>query len=135
MGDLFLELPMPRRRQRKCRHCGQLYQPDPRSDRRQRYCSQPACRQASKADSQARWLASPKGQGYFRGQVNVQRVKAWRKAHPGYWRRRRKTSGALQDAPRALQDDCPPQPLVPPEDTSTLIDGALQDVSRAQGLL
>jgi hypothetical protein len=123
---------MPLRRQRKCRHCGQLYQPDPRSGARQRYCSQPACRKASKADSQARWLASPKGRGYFRGRANVQRVKTWRKANPGYWRRARKPPGVLQDAPSALQDSCPPQALVPPEDTTTLTDGALQDVMRTQ---
>ena len=83
MGTLICESPMTRRRQRKCRHCGQLYEPDPRNGRRQRYCSQPACRQASKAASQARWRASPKGRDYFRGSANVLRVQAWRKAHPG----------------------------------------------------
>ena len=81
---------MTRCRRRKCRHCGQLYEPDPRNRYHQRYCSQPACRQASKAASQRRWRASPKGRDYFRGSANVLRVQAWRKAHPGYWRKRRK---------------------------------------------
>ncbi len=48
---------MTKRRRRKCRNCGQLYRPDPRNLRHQRYCSQPACRRASKAASQRRWLA------------------------------------------------------------------------------
>ncbi len=37
----------------------------------------------------------PKGQGYFRGLANRQRVKAWQRAHPGYWRKRRQKSRAL----------------------------------------
>jgi len=87
---------MPRPRRRKCRHCGQLYEPDPRNCHHQKYCSQPDCRKASKAASQKRWRASDKGRDYFRGPANALRVKAWRKAHPGYWQRPRKTSGALQ---------------------------------------
>jgi len=132
MGGLILEPPMSRRRQHKCRHCGQLYQPDPRNVRRQRYCAQPACRQASKAASQARWRASPKGRGYFRGRANVLRVQAWRKAHPGYWRRRPKASQSpdapSRDPPKrscALQEDCPPQALVPLADTPDMVPGAL----------
>ena len=118
---------MPRCRQRKCGHCGQLYEPDPRNGYHQRYCSQPACRQASKTASQRRWRASPKGRDYFCGSANVLRVHAWRKAHPGYWRRRRKK-------PSALQDHCLPQALVPPKDKPSLTPGALQDVIQTQGL-
>jgi len=57
----------------------------------------PSCRAASKAASQARWLAAPENQDYFRGPVNVARVKAWRSRHPGYWRKRRRIQVALQD--------------------------------------
>ena len=46
-------------RRRKCRHCKQLYEPDPRNCYHQRYCAQPACRQASKATSQQRWTTEP----------------------------------------------------------------------------
>jgi len=88
---------MKLRRRRKCRHCGQLYRPDQRNVRRQKYCSQAACRQASKAVSQRRWLRSPKGRDYFTGSTNVLRVQLWRKAHQGYWRRRCQKSAALQD--------------------------------------
>ncbi len=47
---------MKQHRSRKCRHCLDLFDPDTRNLRHQRYCSKPACRKASKADSQRRWL-------------------------------------------------------------------------------
>ena len=84
---------------RKCKHCQTFFDPDPRSVGRQRYCPQPACRQASKAASQYRWLHKPTNRDYFTGPTQVERVRQWRKAHPGYWRRQ----GSR--APQALQDD------------------------------
>jgi len=119
---------MSRTRRRKCRHCGQLYEPDPRDRYHQRYCSQPACRQASKTVSQQCWRASPKGRDYFQGHANQLRVQAWRKAHPGSWRKRRQK-------PRALQDHCPLQVLIPTTDKATLARCALQDIIRMQGLV
>ena len=82
---------------RKCKCCHKLFRPDPRNRHHQRYCAAPSCRAASKAASQARWLAAPENQDYFRGPVNVARVKEWRSRHPGYWRKRRSTRAALQD--------------------------------------
>jgi len=76
--------------QRKCSHCNQFFAPDPRQRQRQRYCAAPACRQASKAASQARWLGRPEHRDQFRGWENVQRVQAWRAANPGYGRRRKR---------------------------------------------
>ena len=75
---------------RKCKCCHKLFRPDPRNRHHQRYCAAPSCRAASKAASQARWLAAPENQDYFRGPVNVARVKAWRSRNPGYWRNRRR---------------------------------------------
>ena len=43
---------------RKCKCCLKLFRPDPRNRRHQHYCSALACRAASKAASQARWLAN-----------------------------------------------------------------------------
>jgi hypothetical protein len=70
-----------------------------------RYCSQPACRKASKKASQALWLNKPENRDYFCGKDHVDRVRQWRKAHPGYWRRKkgRKGGGPLQDI-ATLQD-------------------------------
>ena len=67
---------MSTRTRRKCRHCGQLFRPDPRNVRHQRYCSAPACRRASKAASQRRWLAKAANRDYFRGPEHVARVRA-----------------------------------------------------------
>jgi hypothetical protein len=82
---------------RKCPHCGQLFLPDARNFRWQRYCTKPPCRKASKADSQQRWLQKPENRDYFRGPEHVARVQRWRAAHPGYWRRPKGQLVALQD--------------------------------------
>src|SRR6516164_8526404 len=82
---------------RKCKCCLKLFRPDPRNRRHQCYCSAPACRAASKAASQARWLAKPENQSYFHGPVNVARVRAWRSRHPGYWRKGRRVGIPLQE--------------------------------------
>jgi len=74
-----------------------LFTPDYRNRWHQKFCPEPACRQASKAQSQRRWLQKPANRQYFRDPENVQRVQAWRKAHPGYWKRAKKTAPALQD--------------------------------------
>ena len=88
---------MGRGDRRKCKCCRKLFRPAPRNRRHQRYCSAPVCRAASKAASQARWLAKPENQDDFRGPVNVARVQLWRSRHPGYGRGIRRTAAALQD--------------------------------------
>lgn len=88
---------MARGIRRKCKHCLKLFRPDPRNHRHQRYCSIPACRRASKAASQARWLAAPENQDYFHYPEHAARVKAWRSRHPGYWRKGSSTRTALQE--------------------------------------
>ena len=86
---------------RKCKCCRKLFRPDPRNRRHQYYCSAPTCRAASKAASQARWLAQPENRNYFRGPVHVARVQAWRSRHPGYWRKGQDIDPALQDVSTA----------------------------------
>ena len=83
--------------QRKCMSCGEFFIPDHRSGERQRYCSAAECRHASKAASQAAWLARPANHDYFSGPVHVARVQSWRAAHPGYSRGKTRPSQALQD--------------------------------------
>ena len=78
---------------RNCRSCGDLFPPDHRNCRKQKYCSKPECRKASKAASQKRWLGKA-NRSYFRGPENVDRVREWRKAHPGYSGKKKE---ALQD--------------------------------------
>ncbi len=118
--------PMKQHRRRKCRHCEELFHPDPRNRRHQHYCSKPACRRASKAASQRRWLSKAANRDYFRGAVNVERVRAWRADHPGYWKR----TGA-QTAP-ALQEDSLAQGLENKAKAGDLAAPALQDLLTAQ---
>jgi hypothetical protein len=110
---------------RKCNCCRKLFRPDPRNRRHQRYCAAPACKVASKAASQARWLAAPENQDYFRGPVNVARVQAWRSGHPGYWRKGRRAEPALQDVSMA-------QPIGSAVETATPARSPLQEALIAQ---
>lgn len=91
--------------QRKCLSCGHFFDPDRRNRERQRYCSAAPCRHASKAASQAHWLAEPANAKYHSGPLQVARVKAWRAANPGYGAGRRRSKLALQDALIAQSDD------------------------------
>jgi len=84
--------------QRKCLCCDQYFYPDHRNRDRQRFCSSTACRRASKAASQAAWLAQPENSGYFGDPVHVARVQAWRAAHPGYGSGKPRRPPALQDS-------------------------------------
>jgi hypothetical protein len=86
-------------RKRKCKKCYEYFLPDPHNIKKQRYCSKPDCRKASKAAAQARWLAQKDNRNYFRSPENVMRVQAWRAQHPGYWRKGTKSNNALQDHP------------------------------------
>ena len=120
---------MTRVGQRKCRHCGAWFRPDPRNARHQRYCSEPACRLASKAASQRQWLAKPENQDYFRGPEAVARVRRWRAEHPGYWRRVRQNAENSADA---LQEDCRAQTLATQGSPADSGGVALQEVLSAQ---
>jgi hypothetical protein len=103
-----------------------LFEPDARNAKRQKCCPKEACRAALKAARQRRWLEKPHNRDYFRGPVHVERVRAWRIAHPGYWRRGEPRAGALQDAHGA-------QAVEGTQDFSTPSTRALQDALRLQG--
>jgi hypothetical protein len=116
---------MARGIRRKCKHCLKLFRPDPRNHHHQRYCSAPACRAASKAASQARWLAVPENQSYFHDPVHVARVKAWRSRHPGYWRKGRSARTALQEVLIS-------QPIGSARKTAKIVLPPLQELLSAQ---
>jgi hypothetical protein len=130
--------------QRKCQYCKEFYVPDRRNLHHQSYCSKPACRKQSKAESQRRWLEKPDNHNYFSGSQNSQRVNEWRKRHPGYWRKKKSLAqGPLQEVcraqvpdsqgltkeglPYALQDLFLMQPAVIVGLISTMTGSALQD--------
>jgi hypothetical protein len=110
-------------------HCGELFHPDARNTYHQRYCGKAECRRASKAASQHRWLGKAANQDYFRGPDNVERVRAWRAAHPGYGRRK----GALGAA--ALQDDCAAQVIEKTRESEVFAQTTLQDLFSAQPIV
>ena len=116
---------MARGRRRKCKCCRSLFVPDPRNLRHQGYCLQPRCRAASKAASQARWLAKPENQDYFRGPDHVARVKDWRARHPGYWRKASRPPTAFKDVSIA-------QLLASKGKTGDVVRSPLQDLLTAQ---
>jgi len=113
-------------RRRKCRHCKQLFVPDPRNRYHQRFCSQPACQQARKAAQQRVWSQRPANRDYWRGPEEVERVRQWRRTHPGYWKRGpKRTSDALQVVIST-------QPTVVQQVKPELAEGALQVLSPLQ---
>lgn len=118
-----------RRRQRKCKCCGELYMPDSRHLGDQRYCSKTDCRVASKKASHLRWLHSAKGSEYRDPEENQRRVRVWRKATPGYWRR------TVRKKPVALQDTTVPELINSQAFATSLTDGALQDAFLSQPAL
>jgi hypothetical protein len=91
-----------------CQNCKRVFHPDHRNVTRQRFCSKPECRHASKVDSQRRWLQKPENVDYFRGPDNVKRVQLWRQANPGYWRRQPPEVSADPDT---LQETLMPQEI------------------------
>ncbi|MGH8611319.1 MAG: hypothetical protein ACREVF_05090 [Burkholderiales bacterium] len=118
---------MASKRSNKCRMCGDLFTPDPRNRKRGKYCPKTACKAAGKAARQRRWLARVENRDYFRGAHHVQRVREWRAAHPGYWRRHRRAMGA------ALQDALNGQAIDLSQDIDSSTQTALQDALRLQG--
>ena len=82
---------------RKCRHCKAFFQPEPRNRHHQRYCGRAECRRASKGASQRKWERRPENRDYYGGPEKAEKVRAWRAAHPGYWKRARESSVALPD--------------------------------------
>ena len=108
---------MKRKRKRKCKHCGRLYQLDFRNRYHQQHCSAQACQRARHQANQRDWLARPENQNYFRGPDQVKRVQIWRKSHSWYWRKKA----------TPLQDDLTRQPVDHQADKPYLVEHALQD--------
>ena len=114
---------------RKCLCCNDMFHPDARNRRHQRYCAKDACRKASKAARQARWLAKPENRDYFRGSSNCERVRQWRRANPGYSRRKAAAH------PVALQDVLTPQAIANEPPVRSCTESPLQDVLLLQPAL
>ena len=121
-------------RRRRCKNCHDLFIPDPRNLKRQKFCRKPACKSASKKHSQRKWLKKAKNRDHFSGPENVIRVQQWRQLNPGYWKRRKtkKTSPLSKDA---LQDTLSLKTATGKGFSSVLIQNALQDSLSAKTLV
>lgn len=84
---------------------------------------------ASKAASQRRWARKPENKNYFRGAENTERVRQWRKANPGYRRKKRPESADVQ------QDLCDTQDAGVVEVVGLEARDVLQDVCLVQPAL
>ena len=120
---------MRRFRKRKCRCCKELYIPDHRSGRRQKYCAKEVCRKASKAASQRRWLRKPENRNYFCGPEHVERKRRWREEHP---ERARQRSAKSENVP---QDVMPVQLSENTGELGDLVKCVPQDVMVSQPLV
>ena len=112
---------MKPRGRRKCLCCKKLFLPDPRNRRHQRYCAKLSCRKERKAASDRRWRGRPENREYWHGEDNAARARAWQKANPDYWKRRKKRVPVLQVV-------CGAEPTADQRDNVKV----LQDVWRSQ---
>ncbi len=76
-------------RRRRCKHCDDLFKPDPRNLKRQKVCRKPEYKETSKRYSQQKWLMKLKNIDHFSGPENVFRVQQWRQENPGYGKRKK----------------------------------------------
>lgn len=72
-------------RRRRCRWCGELFTPDPRTKGSQRYCSKPICQTKRQRQNESAWrIKNSDCLDYQREQS-----RHWHKTHPDYSRKRR----------------------------------------------
>ena len=85
-----------RQRQKRCKCCRELFQPDARTKGKQRYCSGPECQSKRQRQNEKEWRSrNPECVEY-----QYQQTRQWNKAHPDYSRQRRSKD------PRLLNHNC-----------------------------
>ncbi|MBT6338344.1 MAG: hypothetical protein HOJ48_03505 [Desulfobacula sp.] len=114
-------------RRRRCKHCDDLFTPDPRHLKRQKFCDKPECKIASKKYSQQKWLKKLKNRDYFSGSEHVIRVQQWREQNPGYWKREKSKKTPILFE-HALQDTLLTKTSVGKGFQLNLMQDALQDM-------
>jgi hypothetical protein len=120
---------------RKCLSCRHVFSADYRNGHHQRYCSQPQCRKASKKASPRRWRRKPENRACDCGEARVLKVQAWRKRHPGYWKRQSKPISAPQPTDSQSVNPEPRSPNATTPQISPLRDLCLEKNPVFVGLL
>lgn len=76
---------MSKNSKRKCPHCRRTFVPDPYNAHHQRHCGAPECRLASNRASSRKYRRRKQKETSW-CEKEKQRVRKWRKTHPGYWK-------------------------------------------------
>jgi len=113
-------------RRRRCKNCDDLFKPDSRNLKRQKFCRKPKCKEASKRYSQQKWLMKPKNIDHFSGPENVIRVQQWRQENPEYWKQKKSKKVTLL-IKGALQETLSAKTTINKGFTNDLMQTALQD--------
>ena len=121
-------------RQCRCKNCDDLFKPDSRNLKRQKFCRKSECKEASKRFSQQQWLMKPQNKDHFSGPANVIRVQQWRQQNPGYWKRK-KSKKVASLIKGALQETLSVKTTIDKGFTSDLMQTALQDSLSAKTLV
>jgi hypothetical protein len=80
-----------RQRQKRCRHCQELFQPDARTKGNQRYCSKPECQTTRQRQNEKDW----RRQNSDCLEYQYQQTRQWNKAHSDYSQKRRSNNPEL----------------------------------------
>lgn len=83
----------------KCRNCGKLFRPNKYNQYHQHYCQDSPCHKASKIASDKKYRRKVAKSLAYR-QKESERVQAWQKKHPNYYKSRsKKSSKKISDNP------------------------------------
>lgn len=85
-----------RTRQKRCKYCGALFEPDPRTKGKQRYCSKSPCQTQRQRQNESDWrIKNPDCL-----QEQYERSRLWYKARPDYSCQRRKNNPGIRQQNR-----------------------------------
>ncbi len=83
-------------RRKRCLFCGELFEPDPRTKGKQRYCSKAGCQARRQRQNERVWrLNNPECL-----QEQYERSRIWHKSHPDYSRQRRMANPQVEQENR-----------------------------------
>lgn len=81
------------KRQKRCRHCQELFQPDARTKGKQRYCSKPECQAVRQRQNEKNWrIRNPDCLAYQQEQS-----RQWHRTHSDYSQKRRANNPELSE--------------------------------------